>query len=342
VAIAFEALVGPWGMPFFFLLSGASAWLALRHRTARQFLRERVTRLLLPYLVGCLLLTPIQGYYDWKFWSAREEVPPTYLQFMLDRWQGPNPTIFDWLGYHLWFLAFLFCVSLVALPVLRWLRGTAGQRFVARLSGLCQRRGGFLIFLLPLLLIQLGLRPFAPQSYGWSDFVYYLCFFLLGALFVADEGITRAIRRDWWLALVLAVAAFLGLGTIVALGKSEAWFSDSAVPGFYLFWTVATLDTWGWMLLMWFLGMRFLDLTNRWLRWGQELIVPFYVLHQPAIVVLAYYVVGWDVGVTVKMLVIFFGALAITLAIIELLIRRVPPLCRLFGLRAVGAVPGQA
>ncbi len=333
VAIAFEALVGPFGMPFFFLLSGAGTWFALRRRTPRQYTVERVTRLLVPYLLGSLLLTPLQGYFDWRFWSAREEQPLTYLQFLLDRWQGPNPTVFDWFGYHLWFLAFLFCVSLVALPVFLWLKREPGQLWVGRLAELCLHRGGILIFLPPLLIVQMGLRPFAPQSYGWSDFVYYLVFFIIGALFVSDDRFARAIRRDWWLALVVGVAAFLGLGVMVALGFSETWFADPSLPGFYLWWAVATLDTWCWIVFMWFVGIRFLDVTSSWLRRGQEAIVPFYVFHQPVIVAFSFYVVQWHTSVTVKILVIFAGSLAVTLAIVELLVRRIAPLRAVFGMK---------
>jgi peptidoglycan/LPS O-acetylase OafA/YrhL len=89
---------------------------------------------------------------------------------------------------------------------------------------------------------------------------------------------------------------------------------------------------------MWFVGMRFLDISNRWLRYGQEAIVPFYIFHQPVIVAISFYVVQWQVGVTLKMLVIFFGSLAGTLAIVELVARRVAPLRRLFGMKA-GRVP---
>jgi fucose 4-O-acetylase-like acetyltransferase len=49
----------PWGMPLFFFLSGAGTRFALRRRTARQYAIERVQRLLVPFIVGCLLLTPI-------------------------------------------------------------------------------------------------------------------------------------------------------------------------------------------------------------------------------------------------------------------------------------------
>ena len=148
--------------------------------------------------------------------------------------QGPNPTIFDWLGYHLWFLAFLFCVSLVA------------------------------------------------------------------------------------------------------LGVAETWFDDRGLPGFYLWWAVATLDTWPWMVVMWFVRMRYLDISNRWLCYGQDAIVPFYLFHQPAIVAISFYVAQWQVGVTLKMEVIFFGVLAVTLAIVEG-IRRIAPLRAVFGMKAARA-----
>jgi hypothetical protein len=46
---------------------------------------------------------------------------------------------------------------------------------------------------------------------------------------------------------------------------------------------VATLDTWPWIVVMWFLGLLYLDISNRWLQYGQEAIVPFYIFHQPVI-----------------------------------------------------------
>jgi len=153
---------------------------------------------------------------------------------------------------------------------------------------------------------------------------------------VSDERFAIAIRRDWWLALIAGIAAFLGLGALVALGVSETWFADPSLPGFYLWWAIATLDTWCWIVVMWFIGMRFLDVSNRWLRYAQEAVVPFYVFHQPVIVAISFYVVQWQVGVTLKMLVIFVGSLAVTLAIVEL-IRRIPPLRLLFGMKAAKA-----
>jgi peptidoglycan/LPS O-acetylase OafA/YrhL len=51
-----------WGMPFFFLVAGASSWFALQRRTARQYVTERFYRLLIPFVVGTVLFSPIEYY----------------------------------------------------------------------------------------------------------------------------------------------------------------------------------------------------------------------------------------------------------------------------------------
>jgi hypothetical protein len=50
----------------------------------------------------------------------------------LDR--GIGPAFLGELGYHLWFLGFLFAFSLLGLPVFAWLEGAGGRRLVARLA----------------------------------------------------------------------------------------------------------------------------------------------------------------------------------------------------------------
>ena len=60
----------------------------------------------------------------------------------------------------------------------------------------------------------------------------------------------------------------------------------------------------------------------------------FFVLHHPVILVLAYFVVQWNVGLLPKLLVVTFGASAISLALYEYGIRRLRPLRFMFGMRA--------
>jgi glucan biosynthesis protein C len=338
-ATVFFALLSPWGMPFFFLLAGAGSCFALRRRTAGQYVDERFKRLLLPFIVGSLIFTPIQNYFDWRFWTARLNVQVSYLQNQLGRWTGPNPSIFSWIGYHLWFLGFLFSFSLIALPLFLWLKGESGRGFISRLARLCERRGGVLLFIVPLVIIQLALRPFFPQERGWADFVFYLAFFAFGYVVYADERFVRAIRRDWWLLLAAGVAAILAILAALALGDVTTWYDSPTMPEFYLFWTLVTIAAWSWTGFMLFVGMRFLDFRNKWLEYGQEAVVPFYVLHQPAIVVIAFYVVQWQAGVTVKMTAVVLASFLVTIGIYELLIRRMAPLRAVFGMKARPGTP---
>jgi hypothetical protein len=60
--------------------------------------------------------------------------------------------------------------------------------------------------------------------------------------------------------------------------------------------------------------------------------MPLYLFHQPVIVVIAFFVVQWDKGIPVKLLVIVLGSLLVTLGLVEL-IKRIKVLRGLFGMK---------
>ena len=57
---ALVELINIWGTPLLFLVAGASAWFALGSRTGSAYLRERVTRLLIPFAFATLGIIPFQ------------------------------------------------------------------------------------------------------------------------------------------------------------------------------------------------------------------------------------------------------------------------------------------
>jgi hypothetical protein len=62
-------------------------------------------------------------------------------------------------------------------------------------------------------------------------------------------------------------------------------------------------------------------------------VLPFYVLQQPAIVLIAFYVVQWNMAILPKWLIVSTLALALTLAVYVLVIRRVNWIRWLFGMK---------
>jgi hypothetical protein len=70
------------------------------------------------------------------------------------------------------------------------------------------------------------------------------------------------------------------------------------------------------------------------LQYANEAILPFYVIHEPVIVIIAFYVLAWDIPGGVKYLFVSTAALIVTLLLYELLIRRIKPMRWLFGMKA--------
>lgn len=323
----------PWGMPLFFLLAGAGSYFALRRRSAAEFTRERTLRLLVPFFTGTLLLGPIQIYLSWRHRTATGVTDWTLLEFVAERFSRIGPKLFGALGYHMWFLGFLFAFSLLALPLFIWLKGAAGRRLIARLARLCERRGGILLFIIPLVVVRLLLQPFFPIEHDWGDFFYYGMFFILGYLMYTDERFTGAIRRDWPILFGVGLVATLAFGILIlSLGSLDMEKGASTLPEF-LFWGLVAAAGWCGTAFMLFIGMRFLDRSSRALRYSLEVLLPFFVLHQPVIIVIAYFVVQWNMGLLPKMLVLLLSSFAVTLGLCELVVRRVGVLRILFGMK---------
>ncbi len=333
-----QGMIFPWGMPLFFLIAGAGSYFALRHRSAGAFTRERTLRLLVPFLTGTLLLGPIQIYVSWRHRVETGVTTSTLAQFVDERFWLVGPKWFGAIGYHMWFLGYLFAFSLLALPLFLWLRGGAGQRFVAGLAAFCEHRGGILVFTVPLIAVRLLLQPFFPVQHDWADFVAYGLFFVLGYMLYTDERFTRAIRRDWAILLAVLLVTSLAFGYLAMSLGFDLEKKPATFPAF-LVWAFIMIAGWCGTSFMLFIGMRFLNFTNRGLRYSLDVLLPFFVIHQPVIIVLAYFVVQWSMGLLPKMLILGLGSFAITLGLVEFVVKRVRILRILFGMKPAAVTP---
>jgi len=329
----------PWGMPLFFLVAGAGSWFALRRRTASQFTRERTLRLLVPFFTGTLLLGPVQLYLSWSHKSATGVWDGSFVEFVAERLSYPFPKILGAIGYHMWFLGFLFFFSLLALPLFIWFKGEAGRRTISRLAGLCERRGAILLFILPLAVIRLSLQPFFPELQSWAEFFYFGAFFVLGYLLFADERFLRAIRRDWRLLLGVGIAAILGAFAMIVSMESFDIEMAPATSLEFLLWGLMAVCGWCWTAFMLYIGMRYLDRDSKVLRYGLSVNLPFFVVHQPVILAIAYFVVQWEASIAIKLLVVVLGAFVVSIGLTELVIKRVGILRVLFGMKARPSTP---
>jgi glucan biosynthesis protein C len=328
-----QAFFFPWGMPLFFMIAGAGTCFALKRRTSTQYAKERASRLLIPFVVGSILLSPLQLYFEWSHKVQTGVFAGSFTQFVGSLPWEASPRIFGVVGYHLWFLRFLLMFSLFALPFFQWVRGGAGGRLIPWLVRLCRHRGGILIFALPPLVARLALQPFFPYEHDWADFFFLFSFFIIGYLVISDEQLRQAVRRNWPITLAVGTAAFFG-AMAITLSTGELSIEAAArTPLDFLWWGLFVTCGWCWTAFALFMGMRFLNFSNRILNYGREAIVPFFVVHQPAIIVIAYFVVQWVAALAPKVLVVVVGGFIASLALYQFVIRRVGILRVAFGVK---------
>lgn len=346
--IAVRGLFWPWLMEIFFLLSGVGTWYMLASRTARAYLWERVLRLLIPlYTLGLLILLPPQFYldlvtndgYSGTFW---ESIPVYFARFEL-------PQITPWpstllpvpFSGHLWFLQYLFLISLVTLPLLLWLKTDRGQGWIAKLAGWCDRRGGIFLPVIPLALALVGLRGLFEAQRSWADFLWYAIYFVIGFITAADSRFTDAFKRHGWVCLALWLVGFFGgIGFLVLVLEYDPTmgygsFSWTSVL-YQILWSVSS---WSAVVFMMSIGARYLNASHKALAYSNEAVMPFYLLHQTIILVAGSFVVRWNLGILPKLLIVSVISFLLILALYELLIRRINVIRFFFGMRAQKSQP---
>ncbi len=319
-----------WGMQLIFVISGASIFFALRPGRALRFLRDRFMRLLVPLAIGILILAPPQMYLERL---THGEFQGTFFQF-LPRFFSSD---FAWTGVHLWYLEYLFLFTLVLMPLFIWLKGPAGQRAIGILSRFSARPLAIFIWALPfaLLLIMadpLGvMRPTPPESI--LRLIIYPLFPVYGYLMIADAGIQQAVIRQRRVALILALISTLVM-PVIKLGFEE-WGWEFNWLTFVIVMTLAALLAWSYILTILGYGMRYLNTRRPLLAYANEAVLPFYILHQPVILLIGYFVIPLALPIAAKYLIIAPLAFGIVLGLYEYGIRRWNPLRGVFGMKVL-------
>ncbi len=337
VAFIFLGWLDMWFMPLFFLLSGVGSWYALKSRNNRQFVLERVKRILVPlYTVGLFLLLPPQYYFEifsnsgyvGTFWDMLPRYFGGLKHFSLN-WPGGLLRV-PFSG-HLWFLQYLFLISMVALPLLRYLRSEQGLRLVYAVSGWCNRRGGIFFLLIPIILIRIGLRSIFQGGHNWADLLEFMLFFVIGYILPSDARFTESMKRHGWICLGIGMVSF-GAEGIFVLGLG---YTPGVVPfstSFVLFETVMSIGRLCWIIFVLSVGAKYFNFSNNVLVYGNEAVLPFYILHQTIILCVGWFVIRWNIGILPKYMIIVAVSFALIMVVYEGVVRRFSPIRFLFGM----------
>jgi peptidoglycan/LPS O-acetylase OafA/YrhL len=334
-----------WAMPALFLIAGVGSWYSLRRRSATGFAAERLLRLGVPLVLATLTIIPVP---QWLRLKAADpgyhESYPAFLREFFDVHIDLSEFPFILQGEHfetghLWFVVLLLAFSMMLAPLVAWLPDRRVSHVREYLASAVARRGAVLTAALPIALIAalLGMEePFA----GWSRWAYLL-FFLYGFVLAADDRFRAAMRRDALPAAVVGVVLFCGAAAALSTAGGDP-FTDMTAHAVL---ARALFGAAGWCWLVAILGLldrpardpTRLDGTTRRRRVYAYLgtaALPIYILHQPIVVVVAYYVVRWQAPILVKYAAIVAISFLVIFVVYDLGVRRTRITRLAFGIRA--------
>jgi len=324
-----------WRIPLLFLVSGAGTWFALGFRSPGDYLLERFKRLLIPAIAGIFLLVPVQVYLDTNL-TERMAQYKSIFDFYPHMFEGIYPNgNFSW--HHLYFIIYLFVIALIITPFLRFFRSSKFSHFMEWVEKVFAKPLGVNLFLIPLVISQIILRPFFPEEThslfdDWALFVFYLLFFLAGFIMLSNRKIVESISRYRLLYF------FQSVGVTVFMFKVP-YLANNQLTGEILWLFGSILVAWSVSMCAIGYARRYLHVNSLFRKIANEAIYPFYLLHQPAIVVTGYFIVRWSIPVYMKIILITLISLGLTLSIYFLLIRRFDLLRIMFGLKVRGPKP---
>jgi heme/copper-type cytochrome/quinol oxidase subunit 2 len=343
----FDAFISGWIMPLFFVISGIAVYSSLRKRggSASEFVKDRFMRLMIPFIsVGLLIVLSVNVYYDAIFHGNFTgdflgfylgpyftEFFPFDLNFSSTYFANSNQ------GVYLWYLFWLFIFSLASFPFFKWLAKEVNRDRLSKLYTACNRRGGILLLAIPLIIVNLAAVPpyfVFPSGYGGWKLPTYLVFFIIAYVMTSSPQFEESIDKNRTISLMLGVvASALIIGLYAAVGESLA------NPSYYILVSVVwALNGWCWVCALLGFGRKYLSFDHKYLKVSNELVLPFYVLHQSVIVAVAFYVVGLNLIVIEKYLLIVLVSFPI-IATLLYPISNVNVLRFLFGMRMKNRSP---
>lgn len=310
-------LTGPWRLTLLFLVSGAATRFMVDGFAAKgghagwRLAASRTLRLLPPLVFGMLVIVPPQSYYEILHALIGYGVPePAHSSYLQDFWVKYVTASGNWCDdtgclttptwNHLWFVAYLLPYGLIVALLVGLAGGALGplQRGLERaLSG----RGLLVWPIVWLAILRFTLAPLFEITHAltddWYNHALSFSVYLFGFLIARSEALKAGFIRLRQPALILAVG-WAGWALYAWI-----WRADDAMPSEALRMAmrgVYAIDQWVWIAAILGYGARHLNRGGPVLRYLSAGVFPFYIVHQTAIIVAAWYLMPLQLPLAVE------------------------------------------
>lgn len=328
---AFMMLTTTWRLDLLFLVSGVAISVMMTKMTIKGFLGQRMIKLFIPLFFACAVIVAPQPYFEavqkgllepgfWTFWTE-QYFHFTWLEGMLTPWPTYN---------HMWYVLYLLLYTVLLVPLFLYINSEKGNLTLKAFEGWLIK----------------GARVL------WAPFIIYLSVFF----YTGHNDVSHAVWDDWFGHFVYAYILIIGI-LLVRMPKCWQAFEDNRfyslalallsygiimirynwnTPLDIIDWDLLEMIMkWSWTATLIGFARRHLNFTNSFIRYGNGIVYPFFILHQTVIIIIGYYIIDLGLNGIGEFLMISLGTILISIALIELVIKRSNVLRLLFGLKTI-------
>ena len=257
----FQYLVYPWIMPVLYIVAGISSRIVLEKRTAKEFIKSRTRKLLVPSTIGVFVFHFIQGYVSMSFGDAFTALAdggvPAPVIFLIMVASGSGV---------LWFCHLLWIYSLILVLVRKIEKG--------RLLKLGAKTPLWLIVLLffPAWGAAQVLNAPIIQVYRFG---YYLIFFLFGYYVFSNDEVMEKLKKYAALFMCSGIALCIGFSVLYFWVRGGMNCADKPVNVGPLYVACSYFGS----LAMLAGFARYGDISSRFTEWMSKRSFGLYVFH---------------------------------------------------------------
>lgn len=300
-------MIYPWFMSCMFAAAGVSAKYALKKRNSKEFVKERVRKLLIPFISYIILIGPFAADLSFKVNNLDKQLSklPAFVIVLIKIVSGMGPS---------WFLLQLFFISLLLLLVLKLDK----KQNLVELGSKCNLPI-LLLFYFPVLLS----AQILYITYTFRNMLYLLMF-LVGYYIFSQENIIRILKKY---APVL-------LGSGILLGVIQTYRCWGKVYQVVVNNWLVVLYTWIMVLAVFGCFARYFDKQSKYTARMSCLSFGIYLFHYVPLICIAYFLSAkCSLPYALNYMLTFAGTLgfAVMLAVI---VNKIPVLNFLFGIKS--------
>jgi peptidoglycan/LPS O-acetylase OafA/YrhL len=281
-------------MPLLFVVAGISSFYALQKNQKKEFVIARIQKLLIPLFFGILTICPFLTYFAERY---HNEYSGTYFQqYILFFTKETNLSGYNggFTPAHLWFILYLFIISLIALPFIHFIP--------KKINTIIEKMNIFA-------LLSLFLIPLLGQfilNIGGKSIGEFFCYFIIGYYVFSNEKIIEQLVKYRWL---LGIISIICVPLFLIIDNN---ILTIIVGKFYGFCSIFFLMG---------IGKTKLNFSNKITAYFSNISFGIYLFHLSWITVIAYYAIQNIQNIYIQAVTITLLSVPFTIITVELLRR---------------------